>query len=73
MVVVGHEAVVVDGDIIASGIKAHQLFEVLIVVFVFEYDSLFDSTVDDVVEAIDLYTGFSGHGGLLYSFERSIA
>ena len=31
MVVVGHEAVVVEGDVMAFGIEAHQLFEVFIV------------------------------------------
>jgi hypothetical protein len=70
---VGHEAIVVYGDVMVSGIQAHQLFEVFVVFFVFEHYSLFDSTIDNVVEAVDLYAGFSGHGRLLYSFEGSIA
>jgi len=66
MVVVGHEAVVVYGDVMASSMSAHELFEVFIIFFfVFEDYSLFNTSVDDMIKAVDFYTGFSGHGILL--------
>ena len=74
MVMVGHEAVVVDGDVVVSGIQSYQLFEVFVVFLVFEDDSLFDATIDNVVKTVNLYAGFSGHAllssGFMYCNER---
>jgi len=62
MVMVAHEAVVVDLDTVALGVGTHQIFEV-IVIFSFEEDrSLLYASIDDMVIAWDFYTGFSGHG-----------
>jgi hypothetical protein len=73
VVVVGHEAIVVDSDIMRLGIKAHQLFEVCIVLFVFKDHSLFNTTVDDMIKAVYFDAGFTGHELLLYRYGGSIA
>jgi hypothetical protein len=73
MIMVGHEAVVMDRNVESLRIRADQLFEIFIILLVPKDHSLFDTAVDDMVEAGNLNAGFSGHYGLHCTFGSSIA
>jgi hypothetical protein len=61
MVVVRHQAVVVQSDPVTLQGVAHQRFEVLLGACLFENDSSLHSPVDDMIIARYLETRFSRH------------
>ena len=59
---VGHQAVVVKRNAVTLHVKAHQLFEVFIVIFVAEDVHPVYASVDNMIEACYLNAWFSWHG-----------
>ena len=49
MVVVSHEAVVVESDIVTSCQRAHQFFEIFVILFVAKDRHFIDASIDDVI------------------------
>jgi len=68
--VVIHKAVVMQRDIERIFQSAKSCQEVLKVLTFLKNDSLFDTSVDDMVEARNFYTRFSWHGTALFSSVR---
>ena len=62
MVVVAHEAVVVECDVVTSCQRAHQLFEIFVILFVAKDRHFVDASVDDVIVSGYLDARLSWHG-----------
>ena len=71
MVVVIHKAVVMQSDIEKIFQSAKSFHEVLEVLTIMKDYSLFDTSVDYMVEARNIYTRFSWHGTPLFSVRFS--
>ena len=58
---IAHQAIVVNGNLEAFSIKAHEFFKMIIISRLFIDNPLFDTSIDDMVYAGQFYAGFARH------------